>query len=225
MKSDIDLEQMIDAIDETLIESDRMRFEQLLSNDPNLSRNFNEIKEIKRKIERLPEVEEPNDFTSNVMQQIGEIERPWWIRLRHFLLRKHSYQFTLLGALSGAAASFASLAIVVTILWPDDTTQPLSSSDTPQHYLMRFSYNNPLAKQVFVAGSFNQWRKEQIPLIDTTGNGQWIGMLQIEPGVYEYMFYVDGQWVTDKQAQRFKDDGFGRKNAILQLGIQHDISI
>jgi hypothetical protein len=205
--------------------SDKARFEKMLSDDPVFNNKYNELSDIKRRIQQLPEIDVPIDFTSNVMQGIEEVNHPWWIRLRGILLRKRSYQISLLGVVSGTAASLASLVLVMTLLWPSVTPQKAFHPDASQHYLMRFSYNNPEARQVYVAGSFNEWRKEQVPLIDSTGSGLWVGMLQIEPGIYEYMFYVDGQWVTDEQAERFKDDGFGRKNAILQLGVDDDVSI
>lgn len=222
MRSD---EHMIDAIEGTLKARDRAQFKEVLAENSAVLREINELADIKAQVQRLPEIGEPVDFTTDVMKRIDEINHPWWIRLRHFLLRKHSYQVTVLGGMTGAVASVATVILGVTLIWPSTTPQTVTFPDVPQQYLMRFSYNNPQANQVFVAGSFNDWRKDQVPMTDTNGNGLWVGVLQVEPGIHEYMFYVDGQWVTDEHAQRFKDDGFGRRNAILQLSVHDDISI
>jgi len=38
------------------------------------------------------------------------------------------------------------------------------------------------------------------------------------PGVHEYMFIVNGDtWVTDPRADRYVDDGFGNRNAVLAV--------
>ncbi len=31
------------------------------------------------------------------------------------------------------------------------------------------------------------------------------------------MFVVDGEWVTDPQADRYVDDGFGNRNALIEV--------
>src|SRR4051794_18268587 len=58
----------------------------------------------------------------------------------------------------------------------------------------------PDAKQVCVAGSFNEWKPETTPLIKM-GNGRWVGNLAVKPGRHEYLFVVDGQWLPDPNAR------------------------
>ncbi|MFC1572325.1 glycogen-binding domain-containing protein [Candidatus Eisenbacteria bacterium] len=36
-------------------------------------------------------------------------------------------------------------------------------------------------------------------------------------GRHEYMFVVDGEWMTDNNAAFYVDDGFGNQNAVLHL--------
>jgi len=55
-------------------------------------------------------------------------------------------------------------------------------------------------------------------LEDTEGDGIWTGTLKLEPGRYEYMFVLDGEkWFPDPNALRYVKDGFGNKNAILEI--------
>ena len=38
------------------------------------------------------------------------------------------------------------------------------------------------------------------------------------PGVYQYMFVVDGQrWITDPQAAESVADGFGQQNSLMRI--------
>jgi 1,4-alpha-glucan branching enzyme len=74
------------------------------------------------------------------------------------------------------------------------------------------------ARTVTVAGDFNGWQPEGLPLVQR--DGVWTIDLALPPGVYEYMFVVDGQqWVTDPLARTTRDDGYGGANAILDLTI------
>jgi hypothetical protein len=70
------------------------------------------------------------------------------------------------------------------------------------------------AKQVCVAGSFNEWKPESTPL-SLRGNGRWVGNLAIKPGRHEYLFVVDGQWVPDPNAKETVQNPFGGKNSVL----------
>jgi len=75
---------------------------------------------------------------------------------------------------------------------------------------------NPAAKQVFVAGSFNNWQPEQTPLAPA-GNGRWAGNLKVRPGRHEYLFVVDGQWLPDPNAKESVENPFGGRNSVLTV--------
>jgi 1,4-alpha-glucan branching enzyme len=50
--------------------------------------------------------------------------------------------------------------------------------------------------------------------------GVWTVDIPLRPGVYSYMFVVDGTaWVTDPDAESFQDDGFGNRNAVVRVSI------
>jgi hypothetical protein len=71
-------------------------------------------------------------------------------------------------------------------------------------------------ERVTVAGTFNGWDAEGTEL--RREGGAWVVQLVLPPQTYEYMFVEDGeQWVTDPLAVQTRDDGFGRKNAVLDL--------
>ena|SRR5882724_160859 len=72
----------------------------------------------------------------------------------------------------------------------------------------------PGAKQVAVAGDFNDWKPERSPLVQI-GNGRWVGDLNVNPGRHEYLFVVDGQWLPDPNAKENVQNPFGGKNSVL----------
>ena len=82
----------------------------------------------------------------------------------------------------------------------------------------RFVFTSSEAESVAVAGDFSQW--EPIPLTPHRIRGQilWTGLVPVERGEHEYQFVIDGsKWVTDPLAPIKRDDGFGAKNAVLEL--------
>jgi 1,4-alpha-glucan branching enzyme len=78
-----------------------------------------------------------------------------------------------------------------------------------------FFYENPHAKTVCVVGSFNGWTPEVDALVKVRA-GEWKGTLMLPKGVYQYMYVIDGKtWVSDPEAHRTLEDGFGRINGLL----------
>jgi 1,4-alpha-glucan branching enzyme len=72
----------------------------------------------------------------------------------------------------------------------------------------------PEANKVYVAGSFNEWKPEQTPLVPKPG-GKWVGDLAMKPGRHEYLFVVDGQWLPDPKAKESVQNPFGGQNSVL----------
>jgi hypothetical protein len=82
---------------------------------------------------------------------------------------------------------------------------------------IQFVLDAPGAASVAVTGDFDGWEGSH-GLEDLNGDGVWSGRVPVRPGVHAYMFLVDGStWMTDPRAERFADDGFGNRNAILAV--------
>jgi hypothetical protein len=82
---------------------------------------------------------------------------------------------------------------------------------------MTYTPGDATSESVSVAGSFNGWNASEVPMHQD--DGVWTAVLVLPPGSYEYMFVEDGErWVTDPLAVRSRDDGFGGRNAVLDLG-------
>ena len=84
----------------------------------------------------------------------------------------------------------------------------------PQPARVALELVEPAAQQVYVAGSFNDWKPDTTPLV-ALGNGRWKGDLKLRPGRYEYLFVVDGQWRPDPNARDSVQNPFGGLNSVF----------
>ena len=86
-----------------------------------------------------------------------------------------------------------------------------------------FSCHAPEAKAVFVAGTFNDWRADAMPL-KRGSDGQWRATLQLPPGHHEFKFVVDGQWCCEPGCEheyrgcpKCCPNFFGTMNRVLEV--------
>lgn len=68
------------------------------------------------------------------------------------------------------------------------------------------------AKEVFLAGSFNDWKEKKMQM-SRSGNG-WTATVSLYGGKQTYKFIVDGKWITDPANPIVEDDGHGNKNSV-----------
>ena len=101
---------------------------------------------------------------------------------------------------------------------PAEAVKPAAVKATAPPPRVVLELVNPAAKQVFVAGSFNNWQPEQTPLAPA-GNGRWAGGLKVGPGRHEYLFVVDGQWLPDPNARESVQNPFGGRNSVLTVSV------
>jgi 1,4-alpha-glucan branching enzyme len=105
------------------------------------------------------------------------------------------------------------------IVEPPKVAAPIKSAevaktDSPKPSLVCLEIVKPGARQVCVAGTFNEWKPERTPLV-SRGNGRWVGDLAVKPGRYEYLFVVDGKWEPDPNAKEKVQNPFGGWNSVL----------
>lgn len=163
----------------------------------------------------------PAWLESQVMRELPHQRGSAARRLLDWVLRPRTFRVrpATLGGL--AAAMLAAL-----LLWPAPPT-PVPAGETPVQatatrdddgrVYVQFVYVAPEAGAVHVAGDFNGWGPEGFELRDPDGDGVWTGRLPLSPGLHKYMFVVDGEWVTDPLAERYVDDGFGNRNALINV--------
>ncbi len=120
-------------------------------------------------------------------------------------------------ALSPLAAAAGVLLVAAGAFGLAHLGSPPSARPRPMAVVARLAYRAPLAREVAVAADFNGWKPEVARMRRGEG-GVWTVEVPLSPGQrYEYMFVVDGQWVTDPNAPASVEDGFGGRNAVLEL--------
>ncbi|MFW6083911.1 MAG: glycogen-binding domain-containing protein [Gemmatimonadota bacterium] len=138
-------------------------------------------------------------------------------RLAGWLLGKRQVSFTLRPVYAVAAVLLllfagSQLELASPTTSPD---APVTAAGDDPTVFVRFEISAPDARSVRLAGSFSDWSPE-IEL-DPIGNGRWMALVPLRPGVHDYAFRVDGsRWVTDPSAPRVAD-GFGGFNSRLSL--------
>lgn len=67
------------------------------------------------------------------------------------------------------------------------------------------------ANNVSLMGDFNDWNEKKHPMKKETGK-VWKKTIFLNPGRYEYMFLVDGQWQKDPKNDQLCQNNFGTHN-------------
>lgn len=99
---------------------------------------------------------------------------------------------------------------------------PSKSATTPTTpTTTRLTCYAPDAKQVFVAGTFNDWNPAD-HVMERNSSGVWEADLRLPHGRYEYKFIVDGVWCCEPHLRNDanqEDDSvpnaFGTINRVL----------
>ena len=79
-----------------------------------------------------------------------------------------------------------------------------------------FELKMPEARQVILMADFNQWNPKTHPMRKEE-NGVWRKTVMIDPGRYEYRFWVDGEWYNDPVITLRCPNSFGSENSIIEV--------
>src|ERR1041384_3752753 len=91
-----------------------------------------------------------------------------------------------------------------------------AKSDGPQLIPVHFEFTHPTARDVCIAGTFNDWHPEAKPM-HPIGGGRWQKETVLPPGTYEDCLVVDGNWLPDPLAKETVVNAFGGKNSVLKV--------
>lgn len=61
---------------------------------------------------------------------------------------------------------------------------------------VEFIFRSSKAMKVFLAGEFNSWEAESLPM-QKYKEGLWEAMVNLPPGRYEYKLFVDNAWAEE----------------------------
>lgn len=72
------------------------------------------------------------------------------------------------------------------------------------------------AREVYLAGMFNDWQPTTLPMVHT-GSGRWEKELLLAPGRYEYRLVADGRWQEDPGCPEKVANPFGGLNCVRHV--------
>ena len=164
-------------------------------------------------LKQLGEVPVPPLLVAKVMQ---EVKRPQPFRVWHWLCAPRRFELRLSPLwMTGTLTAMVVCALGLSLL----NTRPVPSHVVVQNeeVLVRFVIRAAGAKQVAVAGDFNDWNPESATLFRLAQPDVFAITLPLAKGkTYSYKFLVDGAWIEDPAAEA-RPDGFGSRNSVLRL--------
>jgi hypothetical protein len=219
-----DLETLVQRfLDQELSPEEHMQFVARLGRDEALRRRTIALEQLVLDAGRLPLPVVPDDFVARVMDRACPAP-PIWRRLADALWAPRVLEWNMVKA--GVAASLLAFAVggavAGALSWSKGSGTATDAAAAgpiaaPSTVLVRLVVLQPGARTVQAAGDFNGWNPERTPL-EQVSNGAWMATIPLEPGRYEYMLVVDGkQWIADPFALEQSDDGFGSRNAVLEV--------
>ncbi len=108
--------------------------------------------------------------------------------------------------------------------WVLDNDNKLTENDgsgntNSVYYLTNYVFSlrgYPNAKNIFVAGNFNQWKRNSLRLIkNKTG---WYLPIYLPNGTQIYRFIVDGNWIADPDNTNVLPNEYNSYNSVLTIG-------
>jgi hypothetical protein len=213
-------------LDQTLDRDTTKQVEEHLKSCSTCQEEYLKLKKIVSALNSISPQIAPVELTKNIMAKISQeeiqIQSSWIDQLKRrvsipTLSFPRKWESIFLFRLLGAAAVTVTI-VIVFFAFSFIFNTPNTSSICSAEVQFSLKLNNNKTHTVAIAGDFNSWNPGDNLLEDADGDGIWTGTLKLEPGRYEYMFVLDGKnWVPDPNALRYVKDGFGNKNAILEI--------
>ena len=163
--------------------------------------------------------------SSDAMKKIGADR---WVRTISLPQGKHSYKFVVDGNWTHDINNpnvepdgFGGQNSVINVAAPEVPrveVGEIKSAVAPRQSDGRvlFSYKDPAASSVFVAGEFNNWSTSRSPMVKNR-HGVFTAEINLSPGSYQYKFVVDGNWLPDPNNPKTTEDGFGGENSVIDV--------
>jgi len=71
--------------------------------------------------------------------------------------------------------------------------------------------------EVWVAGSFNDWRPNDKRLVDKTGEGKYTLTMMLAQGEHQYKFVINGVWCVDPNCADWTANDLGSLNSVMHV--------
>jgi 1,4-alpha-glucan branching enzyme len=70
------------------------------------------------------------------------------------------------------------------------------------------------AKKAKIAGDFNNWQPQAMR---KNRKGEFVAVVPLDKGTYEYKYLVDGRWVSDPDNNTFAANPYGTLNSVASI--------
>ncbi len=183
--------------------------------NPVLQEEFDSLREVVRAVETSERIAAPPFFTAEVMRRLQPRKATMGRRMRDFVLKGRVLRWNMATAI--AAAVLFALVFTLAVRTRNVPIETAVVRQQEQAVTVTMNLHAPEAHHVAVAGTFNKW-KTDTHVLTKQENGIWTISIPLQPGEHSYMFVVDGKaWVTDPNAETYRDDGFGNRNAVMRV--------
>jgi len=203
-------------VDAELTPDERQAFVTRLTRDGRLRDRVEALEQVAGHARRLPRPAVSAAFVGGVLEQLPAAAPSHRPRLG-WLWAPRTLQWNLAQATAVAVLVAAGTLGALGIMRSRGVDAPASAPGAATPVMVRLVVLQPDAHTVHAVGDFNGWDPMRTSL-QQVSSGVWSVTLPLEPGRYEYMFVVDGQqWIGDPAAVEQTDDGFGSRNAVLEV--------
>lgn len=79
-----------------------------------------------------------------------------------------------------------------------------------------FLISAPQAREVYIAGDFNNWKVDNSSRMESQ-NGSWIKRMGLKAGHYHYRFVVDGRWTEDPSNPSKELNPYGEMDSLVDV--------
>ncbi len=90
----------------------------------------------------------------------------------------------------------------------------ITSTMQGREQAVEFTYYAPAAKKVCLAGKFNSWNTNSLPM-KKGKDGVWKISIKLQPGRHEYKYFVDNAWAQNEPCSDKVPNAFGTYNCVM----------
>jgi len=98
----------------------------------------------------------------------------------------------------------------------ENKMQEILKRELPKLTEITFKVAAPQAKDVYLAGEFNNWQLDEAGRMDQD-NGTWSKKLNLSSGRYHYRFVIDGNWVEDPANPLKEVNPYGSVDSLIEI--------
>jgi 1,4-alpha-glucan branching enzyme len=95
--------------------------------------------------------------------------------------------------------------------------EEIEKSFEPDIKEVTFAMESSAAKDIYVAGDFNDWKINDESRLARGENGCWEKRVRLPHGRYRYKFVVDGEWTVDPKNQASEINAFGSFDSVMEI--------